>query len=130
MELSELNRLLERLASFPKESEIVEFKENFHSKEEIGERISALSNSACLSKQPYAYLVFGITDENHDIVGTDFHSKQKMSNQTIRERFGIDEHNSAVASRIIKDAIEAHVIKENDPDNQSKKYKKYVPYWA
>ncbi len=78
MELSELNRLLERLASFPKESEIVEFKENFHSKEEIGERISALSNSACLSKQPYAYLVFGITDENHDIVGTDFHSKQKM----------------------------------------------------
>ena len=59
-----------------------------------------------------------------------YFSNEKMSNHTIRERFGIDEHNSAVASRIIKDAIEAHVIKEDDPDNQSKKYKKYVPYWA
>lgn len=60
MEVSDLQKLLDRLASMPKESEIVEFKENFHSKEEIGERLSALSNSACLQKQAFAYLVFGV----------------------------------------------------------------------
>ena len=40
--------LIEQLAALPVETEWVEFKLNFHSPEEIGERISALSNSACL----------------------------------------------------------------------------------
>ena len=37
----ELNSLLEELVKLPKETEWVEFKLNFHSPEEIGERISA-----------------------------------------------------------------------------------------
>lgn len=78
MEIVELRKLVDRLVSLSKESETVEFKENFHSKEEIGERISALSNSACLLKQPYAYFVFGIEDDTHDIKGTTFRSKQHM----------------------------------------------------
>ena len=48
MEQSELEILLNRLVALPNESEWVEFKHNFHSKEEIGERISALSNSVAL----------------------------------------------------------------------------------
>ncbi len=78
MEVQELNKLLDRLVSLPKESEIVEFKANFHGEKEIGERISALSNSACLAKQPFAYLVFGVEDTTHNIQGTTFHSKQQM----------------------------------------------------
>ena len=78
METLDLNRLIDKLVSLERESEIVEFKENFHSKEEIGERISALSNSACLLKQPFAYLVFGIDDATHKIIGTTFHSKTQM----------------------------------------------------
>ncbi|MCR5454801.1 MAG: putative DNA binding domain-containing protein [Bacteroidales bacterium] len=78
MDTLDLQRLIERLVSLAHESEIVEFKENFHSKEEIGERISALSNSACLLNQPYAYLVFGVTDSQHQIVGTKFRSKNQM----------------------------------------------------
>lgn len=78
MEVSDLQKLLDRLASMPKESEIVEFKENFHSKEEIGERLSALSNSACLQKQAFAYLVFGVEDQTHQIHGTTFRSKMQM----------------------------------------------------
>lgn len=78
MEISELKKLVDRLVSLSKESEIVEFKENFHSKEEIGERISALANSACLLNQPYSYLAFGIENESHQIKGTTFRSKHKM----------------------------------------------------
>lgn len=78
METNELISLVDRLVSLPKETEIVEFKENFHSKEEIGERISALSNNACLINQPFAYLVYGIEDTTHAIKGTTFQSKKKM----------------------------------------------------
>ena len=53
----------------------------------------------------------------------------EVSNTTIRGRFGIAESNKAMASRIIKDTIEAGKIKLKDP-NAAVKMRKYVPYWA
>lgn len=55
--------------------------------------------------------------------------REPMTNASLRERFGIEEHNSAVASRIIGDAIEAGRIRPYDP-NQGKKYARYIPWWA
>ena len=52
-----------------------------------------------------------------------------MTNSSLRERFGIDAKNSAVASRLIKDALSAKVIRPHDED-ASRKYMKYVPAWA
>lgn len=52
-----------------------------------------------------------------------------MTNSTLRERFGIEEQNSAMASRIIKDALGAGEIRPFD-DSSSRKYMKYVPGWA
>ena len=77
MEESELQDLLKSLIKLPKESEWVEFKLNFHSPEEIGERISALSNGATLLNQQYAYLVFGVKDELQTVVGTNFKPSKK-----------------------------------------------------
>lgn len=57
-------------------------------------------------------------------------SNEKMSNQSLRERFKIDVKNAAIASRIIKDALKANLIKEDDPENKSRKYAKYIPFWA
>lgn len=57
-------------------------------------------------------------------------SNEKMSNQSLRERFSIDDKNAAIASRIIKDTFEAGMIKEDDPDNKSRKHRSYVPFWA
>lgn len=83
MVISELKSLVERLAS-NRECEWIEFKHNFHSPEEIGERISALSNSACLSGQPFGYIVFGIEDQTRQIVGTTFKAKShKVGNQEL-----------------------------------------------
>lgn len=75
MEISELRKLVDSLVSLSHETEWVEFKQNFHSPEEIGERISALSNSACIHKKPFGYLVFGIEDKTHRIIGTTFRAK-------------------------------------------------------
>lgn len=52
-----------------------------------------------------------------------------MTNTTLRHRMGIDEKNYSTASRIIKDAIDAGLIKVSDPENKSNK-KKYIPFWA
>ena len=53
-----------------------------------------------------------------------------MTNQSFRERMGIEEQNYATASRIIADSITEGLIKLYDPDNKSKKYTKYIPFWG
>lgn len=53
-----------------------------------------------------------------------------MTNQSLRERFGIEEHNYSIASRIIADTKESELIKDYDPENKSRTYAKYLPYWA
>ena len=56
-------------------------------------------------------------------------SKEMMSNTSLRERFGIATQNSAIASRIIRDTLDAGLIRLYDQE-ASKKYMKYVPHWA
>jgi len=72
MHSEELNALLEKLCLLPSETEWVEFKSNYLSSEEIGEYLSALSNSACLRRKSKGYLVFGIENNTHIIKGTTF----------------------------------------------------------
>ena len=56
MNEQQLKELLNELVKQPTESEWVEFKLNFHSEQEIGERLSALSNGACIHNKPFGYL--------------------------------------------------------------------------
>lgn len=64
--------LIQELAALPQEAEWVEFKENNADPEEIGEYLSALSNSAALLGKPQGYLVWGVRDVTHELVGTTF----------------------------------------------------------
>ncbi len=84
MNTQELTALVNELVKLPAESEWLEFKNNFHSPEEIGERISALSNGACLQKQSYGYLIFGVQDKTQQIIGTTFKAKShKKGNEDL-----------------------------------------------
>jgi ATP-dependent DNA helicase RecG len=84
MDQNELETLIKELQALPKECEWVEFKVNNSNPQEIGEYLSALSNSACYSRQPYGYLVFGIEDNTHQFVGTSFYAKrEKIGNQEL-----------------------------------------------
>ncbi|OAL83121.1 RNA-binding domain-containing protein [Acinetobacter terrae] len=71
--------LVQQLLNEPNEQEWLEFKENYHGPEEIGERISALSNGACLCSKRYGYLIFGIKDDDQTIVGTTFEPKKQKA---------------------------------------------------
>jgi predicted HTH transcriptional regulator len=70
MEQQDFEKLIRDLVALPAETECIEFKVNNFSPVEIGKRISALSNAANLYDEKMAYLVFGIEDETHNIVGT------------------------------------------------------------
>ncbi|RZF77750.1 transcriptional regulator [Pseudoalteromonas sp. CO325X] len=55
-------------------------------------------------------------------------NREHMNNKSLRERFAIEEKNSAMVSRIIKDTIKAKLIKPYDPDAGTKAMR-YVPHW-
>lgn len=80
----ELRRLVEHLRSLPRETEWVEFKHNNADSQEIGEYISALSNGAALHRQPRAFLLWGIEDGTHNVLGTAFRPrKTKIGNEEL-----------------------------------------------
>ena len=53
----------------------------------------------------------------------------EVSNSVLRERFGVDEKNKAIISRIIKETKESGYIKLSD-ENAAPKMRRYIPYWA
>ena len=64
--------LVRTLCKLPTEVEWVEFKCNNADPERIAKYISGLSNVATLEEEPYAYLIWGVEDETHEIIGTEF----------------------------------------------------------
>lgn len=91
MNKENLEKLLKSLIALPCETETVEFKENNFNSEDIGKRISALSNSANLHNEKCAYMVFGVKDSGHDVVGTNFSpSKEKIGNDQLE--FWLSQH--------------------------------------
>lgn len=103
MEYIDFKRLIDALIARPNETEWLEFKHNFHSKEEIGERISALSNSAYLCNMPFGYIVFGIDDNTHNIIGTDLYGKQKKAGNEELESWLSTRLNPRIDFEIIDD---------------------------
>ena len=78
--LEQLRSLLKELCGLPAETEWVEFKHNADV-EKIGEYISALANSAALLGKQTAYLVYGVDDDTHEVVGTRFKPSQQKHKQ-------------------------------------------------
>jgi ATP-dependent DNA helicase RecG len=84
MDSEELKSLLKNLLALPTETEWVEFKLNNCHYEQIGQHISALSNSAALFKRQYSYIVWGVEDVSHSFVGTTFTPRQeKIGNEEL-----------------------------------------------
>jgi hypothetical protein len=56
-------------------------------------------------------------------------NREYLTNSSVRERFGIDPRNIALASRLIREAVTAGEILPYDP-GAAPKMMKYVPWWA
>jgi len=55
---------------------------------------------------------------------------EKMTNQSLRERFKLSEDKTATVSQIIAATMETGKIKLADPAQTSTRYRSYVPFWA
>jgi ATP-dependent DNA helicase RecG len=77
--------LIDWLRALPTETEWLEFKRNQYEPQVLGEYLSALANSASLVGQPRGYLLLGIDDQTHDVVGTKFdpYSAKGKGNQDL-----------------------------------------------
>jgi predicted HTH transcriptional regulator len=79
-----LKGLLRELQALPKETEWAEFKMNLKNPNDIGEYISALSNSAALCGKAAGFVVWGLDNRTHDVVGTAFQPKMaKKGNEEL-----------------------------------------------
>ena len=57
-------------------------------------------------------------------------SNQRMSNQTLRERFRLSDSQVATVSLIIGATKEAGLIKADESESTSTRYARYLPFWA
>lgn len=71
---NELTDILSRLRALPAETEVAEFKKakNGFGDDELGQYFSALSNEANLKSIPYAWLIFGVDDKTHNVLGSNY----------------------------------------------------------
>lgn len=68
----QLVKIVVELAALPGENGWVEFKVDNADPQMIAEDIAALSNSARLAGRSFAYMVWGVDDDGHELVGTSF----------------------------------------------------------
>lgn len=64
--------LVKQLIGHVSETQTIEFKDSNARFEMIGRDIAALANSAIVEGQDYAYMVWGVEDLTHAIIGTSF----------------------------------------------------------
>ena len=77
----ELHKKLNQLRNLQAENEIVEFKEakSGYDFSKLGKYFSALCNEANMQKVKCAWLVFGVENNEHKIVGTNFRTKRSVN---------------------------------------------------
>lgn len=79
----DLVKIVKELISYPTEANWFEIKENWYEPYGIGEYISSLSNAAALEGEEYGYLVWGVNDKSHKIVGTTFDYMVDVKNEPL-----------------------------------------------
>ena len=57
-------------------------------------------------------------------------SDSAMTNKSLRERLQMSEKKRSMVSVLIQEAIDKKLIKAADPNNKSRKFAEYVPFWA
>ncbi len=67
-----LTGLVRELRKLPHETEWVEFKLSHSEPQAVGEYIAALANAAALNGETHGYVLWGIEDGTHAIIGTSF----------------------------------------------------------
>lgn len=107
MHVEQLRVLLHDFAALPDETEWCEFKVSHWNSNDTGEYISALSNSAALCEKQNGYIIWGVDNKTHALVGTNFRPRQ--------ERVGNEELQNWIA-RLLSPRIDFRIYEFQDKD--------------
>lgn len=111
--MENLELLVNQLLKYENETNWFEFKCNNYDPEMIGQDISALANGAAYAEKSCAYMIWGIDDKSHDIVGTELDQYSKL--------VGNQEIESWLRNLILKNAeFEFHKIQIKDKKGDNK----------
>lgn len=110
MNTTELKHILYSLRNLTAENEVVEFKEakNGYDFTKLGKYFSALSNEANLKGKPYAWLVFGVENIKHSIVGSHFRPQRK----------DLDSLKSEIANKTTNRITFIEIYELNEPEGR------------
>lgn len=75
---------VKELKSYKTEREWLEFKENWYEPKELGEYISAMSNSAAYEGKAFAYFIWGVHDSTHEFTNTKFDPNQDVKGEPLK----------------------------------------------
>lgn len=82
--MENLSVLVKELCKVESENSCIEFKHSNYNQDMIGKDISALANGAAYEEKDCAYMIWGVDDKTHEIVGTDYDQYSlKIGNQEI-----------------------------------------------
>ena len=68
----DVKTIVPELCEYTDEQEWFEFKVNWFEPQALGEYVSAMSNAAAYHRRKYAFFVWGVNNDTHEIEGTDF----------------------------------------------------------
>jgi ATP-dependent DNA helicase RecG len=110
MTLAELKHTLDSLRNLTAENEIMEFKEAKigYDFTKLGKYFSALSNEANLKGKPCAWLVFGVENKKHSIVGSQFRPQRK----------DLDSLKSEIANKTTNRITFIEIYELNEPEGR------------
>lgn len=57
-------------------------------------------------------------------------SGASLTNKSLRQRLKMPEKQRSMVSVLIQEAVDKKLVKPSDPDNKSKKFAEYIPFWA
>lgn len=111
--MENLELLVHHLRQYNNETNWFEFKCNNYEPEMIGQDISALANGAAYEEKNCAYMIWGVDDKTHEIVGTQFDQYSKL--------VGNQEIESWLRNLISKNCeFEFHKIEIKDKNGENK----------
>nr|MBP3281084.1 putative DNA binding domain-containing protein [Treponema sp.] len=82
--MTDIKNLVQELRAYENEMEWLEFKENWFEPSQLGEYVSAISNSAAMEGRACGYFVWGVHDKTHEITGTSFNPDRDVKNEPLK----------------------------------------------
>ena len=119
--------LIKALCALPHETPWLEFKSNNFDPDMIGADICALANSAVLNERDCSYMIWGVDDATHEIVGTsgNFQSIKKGNEELENWLTRMLSSNTTFTSRTVNvEGLNVFIVEISCPQMQPSTFKK------